>query len=110
MADMSGSPRFRVQSRFLQHVRARFGRIAVRALFILIPLFILRGCVLTYVPPDEIGVRQVSFGLSKGLQKEPVLPGYRRELGGMKTVHTFPRDIQVVEFTNNESETGAGHR
>ena len=110
MADTSGSPRFRVQSQFLQQVRARFGRIAVRALFILIPLFILRGCVLTYVPPDEIGVRQVSFGLSKGLQKEPVLPGYRRELGGMETVHTFPRDIQVVEFTNSESETGAGHR
>jgi regulator of protease activity HflC (stomatin/prohibitin superfamily) len=28
----------------------------------------------------------------------------------MEAVHTFPRDLQVVEFTNNESETGAGRR
>jgi len=110
MADVSGNPRFRVQSPFIQHVRARFGRLAVWLLAAFVPLFILRGCFLTYVPPDKIGVRQVSFGSSKGLQKEHVLPGYRRELAGFEAVHTFPRDTQVVEFTNNEAETGAGHR
>lgn len=110
MAENSGSPRFRVQSQFLQQLRARFGRLAFWLLAALVPLFVLRACVLTYVPPDQIGVRQVSFGFSKGLQKEPVLPGYRRELAGMEAVHTFPRDLQVVEFTNSESETGSGRR
>src|SRR6185295_3289527 len=43
-------------------------------------------------------------------RKQPVLPGYRREISGYENIHTFPRDIQVVEFTNNPAETGAGHR
>jgi len=110
MADATGNPRFRVQSPFLQQIRARFGKLAVRFLLVLIPLILLRGCLLTYVPPDEIGVRQVSFGLSKGLRKEPVKPGYRRELAGFEKIHTFRRDIQVVEFTNTQSESGPGHR
>jgi regulator of protease activity HflC (stomatin/prohibitin superfamily) len=38
-----------------------------------------------------------------------VSSGYRREVGGYETVYTFPREIQVVEFTNHPSERGAGH-
>ncbi len=65
---------------------------------------------MTYVPPGMIGVRQVSYGPGKGLQKKPVNPGYRREIAGYETIHTFPRDIQVVEFTNNPSESSDKHR
>ncbi|HKV10177.1 MAG TPA: SPFH domain-containing protein [Thermoanaerobaculia bacterium] len=79
-------------------------------MLLLVPLFFLRACVLTYVPPDQIGVRQVSVGPGKGLQKEPVRSGYRRELSSYETIHTFPRDIQVIEFTNSATEKGAGHR
>ena len=104
------NPRFKVQSPFLQQARGRLGRIGFWLLLALVPVFFLRGCVLTYVPPGQIGVRQVSFGSAKGLRKQPVLPGYRREISGFETIHTFPRDIQVVEFTNNPAETGAGHR
>ena len=110
MTDISGSPRFRLHSPFLQQLRSRFSRRLAWFPAVLLLILLLRACTLTYVPPDQIGVRQVSFGLSKGLQKEPVKPGYRREIAGVETVHTFPRDIQVVEFTNNESETGAGHQ
>jgi len=110
MAEKAGSPRFRVQSPFLQQVRARFGKLVLRLLLLLVPLIFLRGCLFTYVPPDEIGVRQVSFGLSKGLRQEPVLPGYRRELAGFEKIHTFRRDMQVVEFTNSQSESGIDHR
>jgi regulator of protease activity HflC (stomatin/prohibitin superfamily) len=85
-------------------------RLALRAALLLLPLFFLRACLLTYVPPDQIGMRQVSFGFGKGLQKAPVEPGYRREISGYETVRTFPRDVQIVEFTNSPSETGAGHR
>jgi regulator of protease activity HflC (stomatin/prohibitin superfamily) len=111
MAETPGnSPRFRVQSQFLQQARARFGRLLVRGLLILIPLLFLRGCLFTYVKPGQIGVRQISVGGSQGLQKEPVLPGYRREIAGYEQVHTFPRDLQVVEFTNNQAESSSGHR
>lgn len=102
--------RFRVQSPFFQQARGKMGKIAFRLLLMLVPVFFLRGCVLTYVPPDQVGVRQVSYGPGKGLHKEPVRPGYRRELSSYEKIHTFPRDIQVVEFTYSPSERGPGHR
>lgn len=101
----SSSPRrFRVQSPFIQNVRSRFGKIGLWAFLVLVPIFFLRACAFTYVPPDEIGIRQVEFGPNRGLQKESVLPGYRREISGYETIRTYPREIQVVEFTNNEAE------
>jgi regulator of protease activity HflC (stomatin/prohibitin superfamily) len=102
--------RFRVQSPFLQQARGRFGKIGFRLLLLLVPLFLLRSCVLTYVPPGQIGVRQVSYGPARGLRKEPVQPGYRREISSYEKIHTFPRDMQVVEFTDSPSEMGPGHR
>lgn len=107
------STRLRFQSPFLQSVRGRLGRLGGRngvwAVALVGSLLFLRGCFLTYVPPDEIGMRIVSFGGGKGLQKEAVYPGYRRQVRGFEEVRTFPRDVQVVEFTNTQSETGAGH-
>ena len=63
-----------------------------------------------HVPPDRIGLRQISFGPSKGLQKQLVRPGYRRAISGYETIHTFPRNVQAIEFTNDESERGSDHR
>ncbi|PYQ59305.1 MAG: hypothetical protein DMF53_19035 [Acidobacteria bacterium] len=104
------APRFQVQSPFLQQLRGRIGKTGWRLLLVLVPLFFLRACFLTYVPPGMVGVRQVSYGPGKGLQKQPVTPGYHREIAGYEKIQTFPRDIQVVEFTNNPAESGAGHR
>jgi regulator of protease activity HflC (stomatin/prohibitin superfamily) len=103
------SPRFRVQSPFLQQLRGRIGKTGFWLLALLVPLLFLRACFITYVPPGMVGVRQISYGSGKGLQKTPVLPGYSRELSGYEKIHTFPRDIQVVEFTNNPAESGPGH-
>jgi regulator of protease activity HflC (stomatin/prohibitin superfamily) len=82
----------------------------LKGLLILAPFLFLRACVITYVAPDQIGLRQVSFGPNKGLQKSLVRPGYRRQIRGYETIRTFPQDIQVVEFTNSESEGGGDHR
>jgi regulator of protease activity HflC (stomatin/prohibitin superfamily) len=103
------TPRFRVQSPLLQALRGRLRRVALPLAAVLVPLLLARACLLTYVPPDRIGMRQVAFGPSKGLQKDLVLPGYRREVRGYEQIRTFPRDLQVVEFTNNPQESGAGH-
>src|SRR5262245_15731535 len=70
MFESMKSPRFKVQSPFLQQLRGRIGRIGFWLVLVLVPLFFLRACVFTYVPPGQIGVRQVSYGFSKGLQKE----------------------------------------
>lgn len=106
-------PRFRVQSPLLQMLRGglrgRLRRVVLPLAAVLVPLLFVRACLLTYVPPDRIGMRQVAFGPAKGLQKDLVRPGYRREIRGYEQIRTFPHDLQVVEFTNNPQETGAGH-
>ena len=81
-----------------------------RVLLVLSPLLFVRGCLMTYVAPDEIALRQISFGPNKGLQKTLVRPGYRRQIRSYETVRTFPRNIQVVEFTNSDAERSLHHR
>jgi regulator of protease activity HflC (stomatin/prohibitin superfamily) len=110
MSDTVPNPRFRVQVPWAQGLKSRVARLALRAALLLLPLFLFRACLLTYVPPDQIGMRQVSVGPGQGLQKEVVTPGYHWQISGYEQVRTFPRDLQVVEFTNSTSETGAGHR
>jgi regulator of protease activity HflC (stomatin/prohibitin superfamily) len=88
----------------------RFFGFLLKLLLVLSPVLFLRACLITYVSPDQIGLRQIAFGPNKGLQKSLVGAGYRRQIRGYETIRTFPRDIQVVEFTNSEAEGGADHR
>jgi regulator of protease activity HflC (stomatin/prohibitin superfamily) len=83
---------------------------AFKILLIISPLLFLRACFITYVAPDQIGMRQISFGPNKGLQKNLVSAGYRRQIAGYEKIQTFPRNIQLIEFTNDEGERGADHR
>ncbi|HEX7152330.1 MAG TPA: SPFH domain-containing protein [Thermoanaerobaculia bacterium] len=87
-----------------------FFKLLLKVLLVLSPLFFIRGCLITYVAPDEIGLRQVSFGPSKGLQKSIVSPGYRRQIRGYETIRTFRRNLQALEFTNNQAERSASQR
>lgn len=116
MFESATTPRFRARFHLpkLPSFSFRGGRamwLFARLMLVLAPLLFARTCLITYLKPDEIGLRQISFGPSKGLQKELVQPGYRRQIRGYETVRTFRRDLQAVEFTNAESERGsADHR
>jgi regulator of protease activity HflC (stomatin/prohibitin superfamily) len=105
-------PRFR--ARFPFHFPSLGGgRIAAtiaRLLLLISPLIFVRACVVTYLSPSEIGLRQISFGPNKGLQKTLVMPGYRRQIRGYETIRTFRQDVQAIEFTNDPTERGADHR
>jgi regulator of protease activity HflC (stomatin/prohibitin superfamily) len=101
--------RFRIQFPFLQMLRGRLRKIVLPLAAVLVPLLFARACLVTYVQPNRIGMRQITFGPGKGLQKALVLPGYRHEITGYEQIRTFPRDLQAVEFTNNPQETGAAH-
>lgn len=69
-------PRFR--ARFPSVGGGRLVSALVKLLLVLAPLIFFRACFITYVPPSQIALRQISFGPNKGLQKHLVLPGYRR--------------------------------
>ncbi|MEA2489258.1 MAG: hypothetical protein QOH21_1050 [Acidobacteriota bacterium] len=88
----------------------RFAGFIAKVLLVLSPLLFLRACLITYVSPDQIGLRQISLGPSKGLQKELVRPGYRRQVRSYETIRTFPRDIQIIDFTNTADERSPDHR
>jgi regulator of protease activity HflC (stomatin/prohibitin superfamily) len=109
----SAQPRFRARFPKVPAFTFRGGRLVgllLKLLLILSPLLLVRGCLIAYVAPGEIGLRQISFGPNKGLQKTLVGSGYRRQVRGYETIRTFPRDIQTIEFTNNEAERGPDHR
>ena len=109
----SVQPRFRARFPKVPTFTFRGGRLIgflLKVLLVLSPVIFLRGCVITYVEPGEIGLRQISFGPSKGLQKTLVGAGYRRQIRGYETIRTFPKDIQIIEFTNSQAERGSDHR
>jgi len=116
MFESSAVPPRRFKAKFavnLPSFQFRGGRLfsfLLKVLLVLSPVLLLRGCLITYVAPGEIGLRQIAFGPNKGLQKSLVGPGYRRQVRGYESIRTFPRDIQVIEFTNNAAERGPDHR
>lgn len=104
------TPRFKVRLPSFRDFPARLGRIGCAFLAVLVPLIFVRSCFISYVPPSEIGLRQIAFGSGKGLQKNVIESGYRRQIRGYETIRTFPRDVQILEFTNSESERSPDHR
>ncbi|MGK2857640.1 MAG: SPFH domain-containing protein [Thermoanaerobaculia bacterium] len=104
------TPRFRVKVPSFSNFPAKLGKLGCAFVAVLVPLIFVRSCFISYVPPEEIGLRQIAFGSGKGLQKSVVESGYRRQISGYETIRTFPRDVQIMEFTNSESERSPDHR
>src|SRR3954454_20036191 len=94
----------------LPPLRGGFVRFLLRISVVLVPLILMRACLITYVPLDQIGLRQVSVGMNKGLQKQLVETGYRPAISGYETIRNFSRKIPAIELTNDEPERGADHR
>lgn len=55
------------------------------------------------IPPDEFAIRQVYLGPKKGLQETTYGPGLHFVMPGYERLHTFPRDIQLLEFNDRAS-------
>jgi len=66
----------------------------------------------TYVKPGEAGVKQIKFGMGKGM--EPFVYGTGLHyVGAGETMHRFPMRVQVLELSNTRSEASEdleGHR
>jgi regulator of protease activity HflC (stomatin/prohibitin superfamily) len=65
----------------------------------------------TYVPPDQIGVKQVQYGSSAGIQKGSYGPGLHFLAPfGWERMHLFPHDLQLVNFSDSPSEASKQYR
>jgi regulator of protease activity HflC (stomatin/prohibitin superfamily) len=55
------------------------------------------------IRPDEFAIRQIYLGPQKGLQEATYGPGLHFVMPGYERLHTFPRDIQLLEFNDRAS-------
>jgi regulator of protease activity HflC (stomatin/prohibitin superfamily) len=90
------------------------GRIRVLWLFASVSIVLLAGynsCT-TYVRPGEAGVKQIQFGLGKGIENRVYTTGLHY-VGVGETMHRFPTRVQVLELSNSRGEQTQdldGHR
>lgn len=54
------------------------------------------------IAPDEVGVRQVYVGPSKGVGQVQYGPGMHLVISGYERLHTFPADLQVLDLNDEE--------
>jgi regulator of protease activity HflC (stomatin/prohibitin superfamily) len=64
----------------------------------------------TYVPPNATGIKQVFYGSSAGMKKEPYGPGIHFLMPGVERMHVFPADLQLINFTDSPSESSIRSR
>lgn len=82
-----------------------------RLLWLLLVLIVVgavaAATLLEYVAPNEYGIKVVRIGVNRGVQENIYAPGYHLVLPfGMEEMDRLPKDIQVLELTNNP-ETAA---
>jgi len=70
----------------------------------LLAFYILGASCSTYVPPNMVGVKQVYYGSGAGIRPEAYGPGLHLIVAGTERLHLFPQDIQVINFSDSESE------
>ena len=63
----------------------------------------------TYVPPDMAGVKQVYYGKGAGIQSYIYGPGLHFVAATVERLHLFPRDLQIVNFSEAASEGSSHH-
>lgn len=62
----------------------------------------------TYVEPDTFAVRQVYLGPSKGVQRDIYGPGLHLVIPGYERLHTYPRDMQVLNLNDGHNGAAVG--
>src|SRR5437879_13899911 len=83
-------------------VGKRFRLLWIAAASLLVVLVGYNSCT-TYVKPGEAGIKQIKFGIGKGI--EPVVYGTGLHYVGVgETMHRFPLRLQVLELSNSRSE------
>ncbi|MFZ5469510.1 MAG: SPFH domain-containing protein [Myxococcota bacterium] len=63
-----------------------------------------------YVRPNEVGVKQVILGPSKGIKTDLYGPGLHWVTPGAERMHTFPSDLQALEMSDSNADDNSGQR
>jgi regulator of protease activity HflC (stomatin/prohibitin superfamily) len=73
-------------------------------------IYVLSSSCSTYIPPNMVGVRQVYYGGKAGIRHEIHGPGLHFVAAGIERLHLFPHDLQVINFSDSQSEVSQEFR
>ena len=90
-------------SRALESLKASLGRTFFLGVGTFLLLLLFYASCTTRVLPNEFGVEQRKFGLKTGIVPTTYGPGLYFVGPGM-TMHTFPREIHVLEASYDRQE------
>lgn len=68
----------------------------------------LVSCATVYVGPAQVGVRQVYFGPTSGIQKKLLYTGTHLVVPNYEKVHLYPTDLQVLDMTAHREQSVVG--
>ena len=72
--------------------------------FLLLTVFF--GACTTYVPPNQVGIKESRLIPPTGIQDGEIKGGRVKFLLPGQTIHLFPTDIQILDLTSSKKETG----
>lgn len=102
-------------SGFLSALFRILGRILKSRIFWLaaVPIIVVycgAHSVTFYVPPNMVAIKQVFYGSNRGIQQEIYKPGVYFLMPGVEQFHLFPQEIQVINYSNSQSEVSDSER
>ena len=80
------------------------GRWKLIILAVILAIVLIAGYVmfLTYIEPNQFGIKQVMIGFKRGIKDKVYETGYHFVLPQpFEKMHLFPKDIQVLELSNS---------
>jgi regulator of protease activity HflC (stomatin/prohibitin superfamily) len=72
--------------------------------------YVVPSCASTYVPPNMLAVRQIVYGSGAGIKRDLYGPGLHFLIPGAERVHLFPHDLQLINFSDSETELSRQYR
>jgi regulator of protease activity HflC (stomatin/prohibitin superfamily) len=78
------------------------GRAVYFAVFAAIAIVVSYNSCTTYIGPNEYGIKQVVYGVGKGIKKEPYAAGLQWVTPGFERMHRFPTDVQALNLTSED--------
>jgi regulator of protease activity HflC (stomatin/prohibitin superfamily) len=90
-------------------LRRSLTRLTARILAVLLLVFVFYGACTTRVRPNEWGVEQRKFGFKRGIVDRAYTAGLYF-VGPGATMHTFPREVHLLEASYDRQESEARAR
>ncbi len=85
--------------------RTRQGRILYLVAALAISLLVGFSSCVTYVRPNEFGIKQITYGGNKGIKPDVYRTGWHY-VGPGEHLHRFPTDLQLLNLTADPNERG----